>query len=265
MIYVYTSILNGWDNLRPPCVQPTPDVRYLCFTNVPNLPAVYPWEFRPLYDAGQACRTARVPKILPHLMLPDDAEYSIYHDGNLQLKTQPGQIIVDLLTEHDWAAHRHPCRTCVYQEADVILTHSSMEGWRAQDPNRVPRILSEVQRYRADGYPEHCGLWANGMIARRHTPAVAQLNERWWSLYSRGGERDQLSFPVARRSENLEVKSIDAVISGDSPYVNFYFHAAWKDKADVREFHPERAKIREKLARLHSFTGADGGVRYAEF
>lgn len=265
MIYVYTSILNAWDNLRTLAVPSDSNVRYVCFTNVPNLPSVWPWEFRPLYPVGEPCRTARAPKILPHLMLPDDAEYSIYLDGNLQLKAQPAQIIVDQLAGHDWAAHQHPCRSCIYDEADCILYHPTMEGWRDQDPGRAVRIFQEVAKYRREGYPEGAGLWANGMIVRRHTAAVAELNESWWRLYAAGGERDQLSFPVAQRSQGLEVKPMPGVISGDSPYVNFFFHAAWKDKEGVREYKPERDRLREKLRQLAAVTGTPGDVRYPEF
>lgn len=264
MIYVYSAAANGFDNLRPPASFPVGDVRFLHFTNLPQQPSVAPWEFRPLYSLGDACRTARVPKILPHLMLPEDAEYSIYLDANLQLKAQPIQLILELLKDHDWAAHRHPCRDCIYAEAEVILSHSTMEGWRAQNPERAPQIAAEIARYEVDLYPAGAGLWANGMIVRRHTAAVAALNERWWGLYSAGGERDQLSFPVARRATGLEVKTIDHPIH-EGPYLNFYFHAAWKDNKFNREYHPERGRIRARLERLKAITGSDGGVQYPEF
>jgi hypothetical protein len=190
-------------------------------------------------------------------MLPSDAEYSIYHDANFTLNTPPEQIISLLLGNHDWAAHKHPARTCIYQEADVILHHPDMEGWRAQKPARALAVREEIDRYRSDGYPQNAGLWANGMIVRRHTPAVNRLNERWWKLYSSGGERDQLSFPVARRAEGVEVNTIDEQIT-ISPYLNFFFHSAWKDKPGSREFLPQRAIIRGQLNRLKELTGRNG-------
>src|SRR4026207_2449984 len=146
MIYVYTSILNGWDNLRPPAVQGIPGVRYICFTNVPVLPDVGSWEFRPLYyPSAEICRIARLPKILPHLMLPADAEYSIYHDGNLRLSRDPVETIVKLLGAHHWAAHRHPCRNCIYDEANILLSE------KIGTPELVER---EIECYRAKGHPE---------------------------------------------------------------------------------------------------------------
>lgn len=256
MIYVYTSILNGWDNLRPPAVWDVPGVRFVCFTNVAVLPSVEPWEFRPVYyPSGDTCRTARLPKILPHLMLPEDAEYSIYHDGNLRLSKDPRDVVDRLLIAHDWAAHRHPCRTCIYQEAKVLLDEKI---------GTAELVKREIEGYRQAGYPERAGLWANGLLVRRHTPAVAALNERWWKLYAAGCERDQLSFPVARAAEGLDIQTIDADIYG-SQWVDFFWHAAWWDKNSSIEFHPERDAIRERLDRLRKITGSDGGVNYPAY
>lgn len=252
MIYVYTSILNGWDNLRAPGypwnarIPADPGVRFICFTDLPILPTVEPWEFRPVYPAGEGCRTARVPKILPHLMLPDDAEYSIYHDGNLRLKDDPRRVLDRLLSDHDWAAHRHPARKCIYEEAKVLLDEKI---------GTAALVEAEIEYYIGIGYPKDAGLWANGFIARRHTPAVAALNELWWSLYSIGCERDQLSFPVARRDAAMELTTIHADVYC-SPVVDFFWHAAWRDKEGSREYHPERKAIRERLARLKKVVGS---------
>lgn len=253
MIYVYTSILNGWDNLRPPAIASTAGARFICFTDVPVLPAVGPWEYRPLHPAGLASRTARVPKILPHLMLPADTEYSIYHDGNLQLRVDPNEIISSLLRSADWAAHRHPARDCIYAEARELLEA------KIGTPSLVK---AEIERYSEAGHPTSEGLWANGFLVRRHTPAVAALNELWWRMYSAGCERDQLSFPVARKVAGVNIATVDANIY-QSPYLNFYWHAAWKDQPTSVEFRGERAVIRQRLARLHGLTG--GSSTYPEY
>jgi hypothetical protein len=246
LIIVYTSILSGWDNLRPPAISNTSGARFICFTDLPVLPKVEPWEFRPLHPAGIAARTARAPKILPHLMLPDDATYSIYMDGNLQLKVEPQAVIDSLLAGKDWAAHRHPCRDCIYDEARVLVNERI---------GTTALVQAEIDLYRRDGHPEHAGLWANGFLVRRHTPQVAALNEAWWKLYAAGCERDQLSFPVARRAAGLEVATINANIY-ESPYLNFYFHAAWKDQPSNLEYQSERAVVRRKLDQLHALTGS---------
>lgn len=255
MICVYTSIMNAWDNLRPPAVPVDEDVRYICFTNLPNLPRVFPWEYRPAYPVAEPFRNARLPKILPHLMLPEDTEYSIYHDGNFQLRMDPHIVVKTLLESHNWAVHRHPCRICIYQESEILLRENI--GTREL-------IEREIAGYRAAAYPEGSGLWANGMIVRRHTGRVAELNELWWTLYAAGCERDQLSFPVARRDLDFQVNTIDADV-WSSPYLLFNWHAAFKMRDDNPDFFPQRGRIRSQLSELERVTGSNGGVRFPEY
>lgn len=249
MIYVVTAITNGFDNLREPkVVSNSENVRYVCFTNLPNLPNVGPWQYRPLHDIGRPGRSNRVPKILPHLMLPTDAEYSIWHDGNFQLSALPEVIIDTLLRNHDWAAHRHPCRNCIYEEAGILL----------REKIGTPELVEgDVARYRASGYPSGAGLWANGMIVRRHSDVVVDVCEEWWKAYVGGCERDQLSFPPVRHRRSLSVETIDAEIYS-SPYMNFYWHAPWKNQMCNQEFLPERSRIRGRLQRLTELTGKNG-------
>lgn len=256
MIYCYTSILDGFDNLRPPAAPANDCVRYICYTNVPNLPRVYPWEYRPIYaGTGNAARDSRIPKILPHLMLPTDAEYSIWHDGNFQLVHDPQTMIESLLAQHDWASHRHPGRHCVYAEGQLLLDE------KIGTPDLV---RAELERYRTSGHPVSAGLWANGLIVRRHSPAVQALNEEWWKLYLAGAERDQLSFPVARARIGLEVKTIHEDVF-NSPWMRFNWHVAWKNKMDNPDYFEQRGRIRERLGRLRELTGCNAGVRFAEY
>lgn len=256
MIYVYTTIVAGFDNLRPPCCPVDHNVRYICFTDVPNLPRVYPWEYRPIYDVRVPPRTARVAKILPHLMLPPDAEFSIYHDGNFQLRESPN-VLIDLLdSERQWAVHKHPGRTCIYDEARIIVRDCPLVNQQS--------VMDQIADYREQGFPKNSGLWANGFIVRRHTPEVAALNEEWWRLFDKGSVRDQLSFPVARRKVGLEVRTLEEDVF-NSPYIKFNYHAAWKTKADNPDFWGERDRTRKRLKRLEEVTGTDGRVRFHDY
>lgn len=265
MIYVVTSILDGFDNLRPPVAIGETFVKHICFTNIPNLPRVTPWEYRPAYIAGKPCRSSRVPKILAHRILPRDAEFSIYHDGNFVLKLDAFQIIQELLKDgKQWAVHRHPERGCLYKEAEIILTHQSMEGWRALKPYAVAEVSEQVAKYRATNFPESYGLWANGFIVRRHTPEVARLNELWWGEFKNGSERDQLSFPVALREAGMEIKTIDANIY-KSPYIGYRWHAAFKNHEDNPDFWPERDAVRANLQALKELTGSDSGIAFQSY
>ena len=265
MIYVLTVNMDGFDNLRPPAVPEDTFVKYLCFTNVPNLPRVTPWEYRPIYPVGSGARSSRLPKIMPHLVLPSDAEFSIYHDGNFQLRRDPTRIVEQLLQEHDWAVHRHPGRDCLYDEARVILEHHDMEGWRIlKGPEVVEQIRNQAARYQAADFPAHAGLWANGFIVRKHTPEVARLNELWWEEFSNGSERDQLSFPVARCRAGMEIHSLPGNIFA-SPWLVKRWHAAWRTREDNPDHWKARDELRGRLARLQELTGSDGGIHFASY
>ena len=143
MIYVYTCILGGFDNLRPPLVDPEPGVRFVCFTDCPVLPSVAPWEFRPVHRVYSAdmsgrtdmARTSRLPKILPHLMLPADADYSIWIDGNFQLRKPASEIINEELRTEDWAVHQATCGA-----RTLVLDATEWNSWHFPPPASA-RIL----------------------------------------------------------------------------------------------------------------------------
>lgn len=251
MVYIYTSIQNGFDNVRPPATPETPFAKYICYTNIPNLPRVYPWEYRPIYSDND--RSSRIPKILAHKMLPRDATYSIYHDGNFILRKNPLEIIEELLKEKQWAAHRHPIRTCIYEEAEIIKRDCPLANKQAVD--------MEIANYRALNWPSQAGLWANGFIVRRHIPETARLNELWWEFFRDGSHRDQLSFPIAKSRSGLDINTIDENIYASS-YVLHKWHGAFKHKEDNPDFWDERAYIRSSLEDLKRLTGSDGGIKY---
>lgn len=270
VICVYTCILGGFDNLRPPLVPPEPGVRFICFTDVPVLPDVPPWEFRPVHRVGDLCRscngvevdksrTSRLPKILPHLVLPTDCDHSIWIDGNLQLAKPASEIVNAEMRFDDWAAHRHPARGCVYEEGALLkaLVRDKPEEW----PNLNARELAdEIDRYEVSGFPHGLGtLTANGIIIRRHTAAVSALNEAWWKLFAAGCGRDQLSFPVALSKSTVTLNRMTHYHDiYTSPLVRFGWHAAWKDKPDNVQYRPERERIAVRVERLREVVG-DGG------
>jgi hypothetical protein len=48
-----------------------------------------------------------------------------------------------------------------------------------------------------------------GLIIRRHTKAVAQFNDAWWSEYCRHSVRDQISFMFVAKQAGLNFAVID--------------------------------------------------------
>ncbi|OFX13195.1 MAG: hypothetical protein A2Z18_11035 [Armatimonadetes bacterium RBG_16_58_9] len=211
-ITVYTAILGGYDKLRAPAVI-EPGVRYVCLTDTPASVSE-PWETMaaptPFLDMQ---RNSRAPKIMAHQHI--HSEYSIWHDGCFYLAVSPSDLISRDLDGADMALYRHPCRQSVWEEAQAC------EEFGIGEPEL---IQEQVMRYRDLGLPN--GLWAGGMVIRKHTKAVERFNCAWWSEYLRRSSRDQLSLPYALWSSGVNYATINGDILTDSSRLHFHFHAA---------------------------------------
>ena len=181
-IVLYTVILGGYDALRPtrwPAV---------CLTDGSVEPAEG-WELWRITSVGDGPqRASEHPKILPWVYFPS-AEYSIYHDGNLEFLVEPEEAITRWLRDWDMALFRHPDRDCIYDEAAACILGR-------KDTTR--QILPQMARYQREGLPRHFGLVESSVIIRRHTEQARLFGELWWREVNRHSYRDQLSFDYVR-------------------------------------------------------------------
>lgn len=195
MITVLTSITGKKDYLVE---QEQYDAKYIAYLDTPY--SSNTWEIRRAFDAlHDSRRNSRAPKILSHLF--SETEYSIWIDGNVSLIRPPRELIARYLGEHDIALFKHPKRDCIYDEALRCATG------KLDDPET---IIEQVTRYENEGYAKNKGLYECGIILRRHTPKVIELNNYWWSEYSRGSVRDQISFAYCVNKVGIRVNAIDA-------------------------------------------------------
>lgn len=66
-------------------------------------------------------------------------------------------------------------------------------------------VVGQVSYYRMNGYPEHGGLFAGGMIARRRDDRdIRNFNEMWMIENLRFTYQDQLSLAFLLRKMNIE-------------------------------------------------------------
>jgi hypothetical protein len=203
MIVVYTVITGSYETLRP--------AKYpgICLTDgSPKL--VKGWEVREIKkEHPDPRRASRHPKMMPHKYFPD-VEYTIYVDGNVVLLRSPEKIVKDLLQREDVALFQHPERMCVYKEAKKCVEY------KKADPEVVK---SQIEYYRAEGFPADQGLTACWVIVRRNTPEVQKFGEIWWKEYLRFSCRDQLSFDFVRWQTKLEYDRIPGnLFKGTSKY-----------------------------------------------
>jgi hypothetical protein len=222
-ITVYTAILGDHDYLRAPTAEGEKD-QYVCFSDRP-IEHHYPWRIQPAYTPlPEASRNARIPKLLPHLHF--QSEYSIYHDANFTLNVTPQELVDCYLRDADIAMFAHPCRTDVGQECKVLIDLHERGELPGLDPNV---LLDQRARWKHMGAP--MGLWAGGIIIRRHTPAVRDFNETWWREFAAGCTRDQIALPMAQHLTGIKIRTIAGNIY-ESPLMGFHWHAAWRDRGD---------------------------------
>jgi GT2 family glycosyltransferase len=181
---VYTVITGGRDTLEDPLFVP-PGWRFICFTDSSNVRSQI-WDVRPLAWSspdGDPRRTARWHKVNAHKLFPKDP-VSIWTDASVRV-TGDWRYLLWYLGSFDLASYRHYSRDCLYDEARECIRLGLDDS---------ARILEQVTRYQAEGYPEHNGLLETTILLRRHLePNMTRFAELWWGEISQGSKRDQIS------------------------------------------------------------------------
>lgn len=180
-ITVFTSIVGDKDFLIEDQVME--GANFIAFTDQKSKT----WEtIKPYNKFKDNRRNSRIQKIMPHMFF--DTEYSIWIDGNFKLKVPAKEIIDRFLKDKDIAVWKHPDRNCIYAEAQACYK---------QNKDTDEALGEQIEEYRKRGISSNGGLYAAGIIIRRHTKRINELNEKWWVEYTRYSKRDQISFPVA--------------------------------------------------------------------
>jgi len=190
---IYTSITNNKDNLIEGVVR----------VDAPNI----------FIDP---VRNARAPKILSHLYSP--GSYSLWVDGNIQLllKNYDG-LIREYLDHCDICVFRHFERTNIYQEAEIIK--------KLQLDNKK-LVNKQMKRYKLEKFSGD-GLCESGVILRRHTKEIIELNNLWWAEICFGSKRDQLSLPYCLWKLNIKINFFPGNTRkqfGGSEYFKWHTH-----------------------------------------
>lgn len=176
---VYTAIMGAYDFLIP---NKTECRQHICFTD--TVIQSLGWETRVVarrFDDPR--REARMYKALPHLFLPD-ADITIWHDGDIGLKVPPDEVAC-FADGYDVAAFQHPWHSTLTEEAKAVIRTGRAE---AADVNE------QMSAYLEDGYSDNYQPFATGVLIRRNTTKIAELNSHWWAEMTRHTLRDQLSF-----------------------------------------------------------------------
>ena len=182
-IAVYTSMIGNFDKIPPLPEQFRDEADYYIFSDQDIKDTGYKLiKIKPEMKNNR--RQSRIYKLNPHIYLPQ-YKYTIYLDSCIELLASPKILVKKYLKGYDIAAHDHPWRDCIYNEAEACLR----VGFIGEKNKK-----RQVEFLRKEGYPEHNGLFENGVLIRRNNEKMKELSELWYSIYNEYTQRDQLSF-----------------------------------------------------------------------
>lgn len=196
-VALITAIYDGYDELKPVLPQVGLDVEWICVHdgNPPDAEAARGWTL--VYEPRPGVhpnRAAKHPKYEPWKY--STAPVSLWVDASFRIVSDQFamEATAGLTDEEPIAQFAHPWRDCLFDEAKESAALAKYAG----EP-----VLEQAESYRAAGHPEGWGLWATGVIARRHTEAVRKMGWLWLAETYRWSFQDQISQPFALREKGL--------------------------------------------------------------
>lgn len=198
---VYTSLTGNYDNLLQPLVVDD-SFDYICFSNDIHEEKIGIWEIRRIpYSNSDNTRLSRYVKLMPHKVL-QDYEYSLWMDANMQIATEKLYDIVNKRIEEGYPIYQvpSPFRDCIYDE--IRHTYLSRKV-------NLKDARKQFKHLKNEGFPNHYGLYENGLILRKHNEEIAKLvSEGWWEEYQTYCHRDQFSLSYVYWMNNFKPKYI---------------------------------------------------------
>lgn len=199
---VYTALIGEYEELNEQPIAGRSDVPFICLTDSPSLRSDT-WQVHvvePLMPSDPI-RSARALKLLGHPLV-DAVDETLWIDNSVVLRVPPEEILDEWLEGADFASPLHSYRSRLIDEFDAVV----QAGF--DDPARV----YEQARHYVDEHPtvlQTEPLWT-AILARRNTPVVSEMCQRWFMDVLRYSRRDQLSVLVAiDRSPELRWRAVE--------------------------------------------------------
>jgi hypothetical protein len=182
-IALITAVYGGYDslNLRE-------DHGFDDAVLVSDVPAEVPPTWRVIVEPQEGTHprlAAKQAKFLPWLYTECDS--SVWMDGGFSVHGDLRSLADRRLAADDLCVCDHPDQRSSYYEEAVFST-------RVGKYLGLP-LIEQAEHYRSEGVPDPSGLWALGMIARRHTDMVQDFGIAWLKENIRWTVQDQGSFP----------------------------------------------------------------------
>lgn len=191
-VAIVSAVYDAYDTVKPVLAQAGVEVDWVLVTDREPADA-RGWRVvvEPRPDVLPV-RAAKAPKFEPWKYT--DAPASIWIDASFRV-VSPDFATSAMEYATPIAQFVHPWRSCLYDEAiEIAALGMDPEGAAAW----------QTKRYREAGHPTGWGLWASGVIARRHTAAVKRMGAAWAREVESGSARDQVSQPYVLRQAKLK-------------------------------------------------------------
>lgn len=130
-------------------------------------------------------RTAKLPKVLPQIYLPN-YDYYIWQDSTHEVVTNPHYIVKYLLRGAEMGLFEHPQRDCAYKEAEELMKINYDSKY----------LINEMINFlREENYPKNNGLYELSTFITKNSQLMFDANILWWELICKYSSRDQISLP----------------------------------------------------------------------
>jgi len=197
---VYTVGLgNGYALKEPVIISDGWD--HICFTDRTDLHSDV-WSIRRVESFDDINRRSRAIKILNEEYL-SGYDMSVYLDSKFVVKTDLTAFC--RVHPEDIVVMKHNRRNCLFQEAQFLL-NSNIVSIKEKSI-----IRNQVKKYSESGMIRGFGLWAPGIMIRRHwVKSVSKMMYDWYEEIINYSYRDIISFPyVLRMNPDVKLGEMD--------------------------------------------------------
>jgi len=194
MVAIITAIYGDYDDLKPVVKQDIP-VTWVCVTD--RARDAQGWEIivEPKSPHVSSRLASKIPKCLPWEFTNQDS--SIWIDASFRVLSPSFAREASALA-NPIAQYVHASRRCVFDEAR--FSHDFPKY--ADEP-----LLRQAAHYQELGHPKDWGLWATGVIARKHSTQIKTMGQEWLAQIMRWSTQCQISEANCLRQADLRPTS----------------------------------------------------------
>ncbi|MGL6315422.1 glycosyltransferase domain-containing protein [Vibrio sp. WXL103] len=233
-IALYTVLAGEYDELKPLNTSLSDNVdAFLISDVVRDVPKGWKLIVVDKAERESNLEFNRKLKIQPSLMF-NNYQMTIYIDANVEVKSDLVALISEVGdSQSDLALYKHPCRSSVYDEAEEIMKRGYGYFFN---------INKQMNRYREESF-ESNALYEANIIFRKNTKLMNETMSLWWSEFSQGVKRDQLSLTYCCFKTGLNVHCLG---ENDARFThkNFQYHLHLKPN-------PSKNALARRINRLY--------------